>query len=60
MLILPEHYFHMNLGKWILNNLQNFIKDNDIFENHTNKKVKKLQMYYIYVFAFLKLDVQNN
>lgn len=37
------HYFHMNLGKWILNNLQNMIKDSGTFEKHTNNKVKKSQ-----------------
>lgn len=48
----------MNLGKQILNSLQNMMKDSGIFEKHTNRKGQKLQDL-LYT-CFPKLDVRNN
>lgn len=58
MLTSSNHYFYMNLGKQILNSLQNMMKDSGIFEKHTNRKGQKLQD--LLNTCFPKLDVQNN
>lgn len=57
-MLISSNHFYMNLGKQILNSLQNMMNDHGIFEKHTNKTVQKLQD--VSHTCFAKLDIQHN
>lgn len=57
-MLISSNHFYINLGRQILNSLQNMMKEHGIFEKHTNRKVLKLSD--VLHTCFPKWDIQHN